>query len=109
MYTENVATNATHALLVCPSVRQEMASDEMKKLRQHFTKEGVRDAQMSVNSGTTTDLLKCSRCKQHNCTYNQVRHVKCVALIGPDMFYLVSYQICGTICYANVSLKTLSV
>ena len=52
---------------------QEMASEEMKKLRLTFTKEAVRDAQMSVNTGTTTDLLKCSKCKERKCTYNQVR------------------------------------
>ena len=52
---------------------QEMASEEMKKLRLTFTKEAVRDAQMSVNMGTTTDLLKCSKCEERKCTYNQVR------------------------------------
>ncbi len=50
-----------------------MASDAMKKLRQQFTKEAIRDAQVaSSSSGTKTDLLKCSRCKKRNCTYTQV-------------------------------------
>ena len=52
---------------------QEMASEEMKKLRLTFTKEAVHDAQMSINTGTTTDLLKCSKYKERKCTYNQVR------------------------------------
>ena len=55
-------------------VFQEMASDAMKKMRQQFTKEAIRDAQVSSSSGgTKTDLLKCSRCKKRNCTYTQVK------------------------------------
>ena len=52
---------------------QEMASDTMKKLRQQFTKDAIRDAQMSTSGGgTQTDLLKCAKCKKRNCTYTQV-------------------------------------
>ena len=50
-----------------------MASDTMKKLRQQFTKDAIRDAQISTEGGgTKTDLLKCGRCKKRNCTYTQV-------------------------------------
>ena len=49
-----------------------MASEEMKKLRQQFTKEAINDHQMAMTSGTKTDLLKCGKCKKNNCTYNQV-------------------------------------
>lgn len=49
-----------------------MASEEMKTLRQKFTKEAINDAQMAVTGGTKTDLLKCGKCKKSNCTYNQV-------------------------------------
>lgn len=52
---------------------EEMASEEMKQLRQKFTKEAINDHQMAVTSGTKTDLLKCSKCKKSNCTYNQVQ------------------------------------
>ena len=52
---------------------QEMASDTMKKLQQQFTKDAIRDAQMSTSGGgTQTDLLKCAKCKKRNCTYTQV-------------------------------------
>ncbi|KFM60591.1 Transcription elongation factor S-II, partial [Stegodyphus mimosarum] len=51
----------------------EMASEEMKKLRQKFTKEAINDHQMAVTGGTKTDLLKCGKCKKSNCTYNQVQ------------------------------------
>ncbi|KAG8199252.1 hypothetical protein JTE90_003679 [Oedothorax gibbosus] len=51
----------------------EMASEEMKKLRMKFTKEAINDHQMAMTSGTKTDLLKCGKCKKSNCTYNQVQ------------------------------------
>lgn len=50
-----------------------MASEEMKQLRQKFTKEAINDHQMSLTGGTKTDLLKCGKCKKSNCTYNQVQ------------------------------------
>ena len=49
-----------------------MASDEMRKLRAKLTKEAMDDHQLSTNSGTKTDLLRCGRCGKRNCTYNQV-------------------------------------
>ncbi|XP_027203932.2 RNA polymerase II elongation factor [Dermatophagoides pteronyssinus] len=52
---------------------EEMASNEMKQLRQKFTKEAINDAQMSLTGGTKTDLIKCPACKKSNCTYNQVQ------------------------------------
>ena len=51
---------------------QEMASDEMKALREKFTKQGIDDHQLAIAQGTKTDLLKCGKCGQRNCTYNQV-------------------------------------
>jgi hypothetical protein len=50
---------------------QEMASDEMKCLRNKFLKEAINDAQLATVQGTKTDLLKCGKCKKRNCTYNQ--------------------------------------
>lgn len=52
---------------------EEMASNEMKELRQKFTKEAINDAQMSIQGGTHTDLIKCPKCKKANTTYNQVQ------------------------------------
>ncbi|EDO32793.1 predicted protein [Nematostella vectensis] len=52
---------------------EEMASDEMKKLRQEFTKEGIREAQMAKNAGTKTNLFKCGRCGKRETTYNQLQ------------------------------------
>ncbi|OQR75926.1 transcription elongation factor S-II-like [Tropilaelaps mercedesae] len=52
---------------------EEMASDELKQLRQKLTKEAIDDHQMAVTGGTKTDLLKCGKCRKSNCTYNQVQ------------------------------------
>ncbi|CAG2104234.1 unnamed protein product [Medioppia subpectinata] len=52
---------------------EEMASKDMKELRNKFTKEAINDHQMAMTSGTKTDLIKCPACKKSNCTYNQVQ------------------------------------
>ena len=52
---------------------EEMASDEIKQLRDKFKKEAIDDAQLATVQGTHTDLLKCGKCKKRNCTYNQVQ------------------------------------
>jgi len=59
-------------VVFCNAFLQEMASDEMKKIRQKFNKEAINDAQLAVSGGTATDLLKCGKCGKRNCTYNQV-------------------------------------
>ncbi|KAK2185598.1 hypothetical protein NP493_230g02013 [Ridgeia piscesae] len=51
----------------------EMASEEMKALREKFTKEAIDDHQMAKTGGTTSSLLKCGKCRKRNCTYNQVQ------------------------------------
>ncbi|CAF87330.1 unnamed protein product, partial [Tetraodon nigroviridis] len=57
---------------VCVSTK-EMASDELKQLRNTLTQEAIREHQMAKTGGTTTDLLQCGKCKKKNCTYNQVQ------------------------------------
>ncbi|XP_012657030.2 transcription elongation factor A protein 3 [Otolemur garnettii] len=52
---------------------QEMASDELRELRNAMTQEAIREHQMAKTGGTTTDLFQCSKCKKKNCTYNQVQ------------------------------------
>lgn len=52
---------------------EEMASDEIKQLREQFKKEAINDAQLATIQGTKTDLLKCGKCKKRECTYNQVQ------------------------------------
>jgi len=52
---------------------EEMASDEMKSMRDQFLKEGINDSQLATNPGTKTDLLKCGKCGKRNVTYNQMQ------------------------------------
>lgn len=44
---------------------EEMASDEMKCLREKFVKEAINDAQLATVQGTKTDLLKCGKYKKN--------------------------------------------
>ncbi|KAM7538794.1 hypothetical protein Aperf_G00000054675 [Anoplocephala perfoliata] len=52
---------------------EEMASKDMKELREKYTKETIDDHQMAVTGGTETGILTCGKCKQNKCTYNQVQ------------------------------------
>jgi len=52
---------------------EEMASDDMKEMRQKFTKQGIDSSQLAIVQGTKTDLLRCGKCGKRNCTYNQVQ------------------------------------
>lgn len=51
----------------------EMASDELKKEREKFTREAINDHQMTLTTGTKTSEIKCPACKKYNVTYNQVQ------------------------------------
>ncbi|KAJ0064697.1 hypothetical protein NL108_011906, partial [Boleophthalmus pectinirostris] len=50
---------------------EEMASAELKQMRETLTKESIREHQLSRVGGTETDMFVCSKCKGNNCTYNQ--------------------------------------
>lgn len=69
----NYMSGAIAAAKLAKMTPEEMASDEMKKLREKFVKEAINDAQLATVQGTKTDLLKCGKCKKRNCTYNQIQ------------------------------------
>lgn len=69
----NFIQGAITAQKLAKMTPEEMASDEMKKLREKFVKEAINDAQLATVQGTKTDLLKCGKCKKRNCTYNQLQ------------------------------------
>uniref|UniRef100_A0A1B0GNB8 Transcription elongation factor n=1 Tax=Phlebotomus papatasi TaxID=29031 RepID=A0A1B0GNB8_PHLPP len=69
----NFLGGAITAAKLAKMTPEEMASDEMKKLRERFVKEAINDAQLATVQGTKTDLLKCGKCKKRNCTYNQIQ------------------------------------
>ncbi|XP_004631186.2 transcription elongation factor A protein 3-like [Octodon degus] len=69
----NVLSGAISTGLIAKMMAEEMASDELKELRNAMTQEAIREHQMAKTSGTNTDLLQCGKCKKKNCTYNQVQ------------------------------------
>ncbi|XP_041089881.1 transcription elongation factor A protein 3 isoform X9 [Polyodon spathula] len=69
----NVLSRAIELSRIASMTADEMASDELKNLRNVLTQEAIREHQMAKTSGTTTDLLQCGKCKKKNCTYNQVQ------------------------------------
>ncbi|XP_074832348.1 transcription elongation factor A protein 3 isoform X2 [Carettochelys insculpta] len=69
----NVLNGAISASLIARMTAEEMASDELKELRNAMTLEAIREHQMAKTGGTTTDLFQCAKCKKKNCTYNQVQ------------------------------------
>ncbi|XP_074419281.1 transcription elongation factor A protein 3 isoform X3 [Larus michahellis] len=69
----NVLCGAIPPSLIARMTAEEMASDELKKLRNAMTQEAIREHQMAKTGGTVTDLFQCGKCKKKNCTYNQVQ------------------------------------
>uniref|UniRef100_A0A8D0GSY6 Transcription elongation factor A3 n=1 Tax=Sphenodon punctatus TaxID=8508 RepID=A0A8D0GSY6_SPHPU len=69
----NVLCGGISASLIARMTAEEMASDELKELRNAMTLEAIREHQMAKTSGTVTDLFQCSKCKKKNCSYNQVQ------------------------------------
>lgn len=52
---------------------EEMASAELKQIRETLTKESIREHQLSRVGGTETDMFNCTKCQGKNCTYSQVQ------------------------------------
>ncbi|XP_048357328.1 transcription elongation factor A protein 3 isoform X4 [Sphaerodactylus townsendi] len=69
----NVLSGAISPSLIAKMTAEEMASDELKELRNAMTQEAIREHQMAKTGGTATDLFQCGKCKKKNCTYNQVQ------------------------------------
>ncbi|XP_058603543.1 transcription elongation factor A protein 3 isoform X9 [Onychostoma macrolepis] len=70
---KNVLAGAIELSRIAIMTAEEMASDELKQLRNVLTQEAIREHQMAKTGGTTTDLLQCGKCRKKNCTYNQVQ------------------------------------
>ncbi|KAJ0065983.1 hypothetical protein NL108_001200, partial [Boleophthalmus pectinirostris] len=68
---KNVLAGNIELSRIATMTAEEMASDELKQLRNVLTQEAIREHQMAKTGGTTTDLLQCGKCKKKNCTYNQ--------------------------------------
>ncbi|XP_038654708.1 transcription elongation factor A protein 3 [Scyliorhinus canicula] len=70
---KNVLAGAIDLLHLARMTAEEMASDELKELRNVITKEAIREHQMAKTSGTHSSLFQCGKCRKKNCTYNQVQ------------------------------------
>uniref|UniRef100_A0A0K0F5P2 Transcription elongation factor n=1 Tax=Strongyloides venezuelensis TaxID=75913 RepID=A0A0K0F5P2_STRVS len=69
----NVLTGVITPERFATMTSEDMASDAMKKQREKYTQEAIREHQMSVAEGTPTDMFKCGKCRKYNCTYTQVQ------------------------------------
>ncbi|XP_072404381.1 transcription elongation factor A protein 3 [Chiloscyllium punctatum] len=70
---KNVLAGAIDLFHLAKMTAEEMASDELKELRNVITKEAIREHQMAKTGGTQSNLFQCGKCKKKNCTYNQVQ------------------------------------
>jgi len=73
MLSRNVMCGLISSERLATMTSEDMASSEMKTLRDEFTKEGIKDHQMAKTGGTNTSLFKCGRCLKSNCSYNQLQ------------------------------------
>lgn len=70
---ENVLIGRLTAEQLAVMTADDMASEELKQLREKFTKEAIDDHQMAVQSGCKSSLLKCGKCKKSNCGYKEMQ------------------------------------
>ncbi|OXA63334.1 transcription elongation factor S-II [Folsomia candida] len=69
----NFLTGSISISRMAKMTAEEMASTEMKKVREQFVKDGINDSQLATVQGTKTDLLKCNKCGKRDVTYNQLQ------------------------------------
>jgi transcription elongation factor S-II len=69
---DNILTGVIRPERFAAMTSEEMASGEMKKLREMFTKESLNEYQLTTEAGTPTDMFKCGKCKKKDCTYRYV-------------------------------------
>ncbi|XP_061696511.1 transcription elongation factor A protein 2-like isoform X2 [Syngnathoides biaculeatus] len=69
----NVLCGNISARRIASMTSEEMASAELKKIREDLTKESIREHQLSKVGGSETDMFVCAKCQGKNCTYTQVQ------------------------------------
>ena len=72
----------------------EMASDEVKKQREAFIKEGINDSALAVAEGTKSTLIKCGGCGKSNTTYHQAQTRCLILLIAKRLRWDILYGDC---------------
>ncbi|XP_056279291.1 transcription elongation factor A protein 2 [Pseudoliparis swirei] len=69
----NVLCGNISAQRIASMTAEEMASAELKLMRESLTKESIREHQLTKVGGTETDMFICSKCRGKNCSYTQVQ------------------------------------
>ncbi|KAI4824241.1 hypothetical protein KUCAC02_012767, partial [Chaenocephalus aceratus] len=69
----NVLCGNISAQRIASMTAQEMASAELKLMREALTKESIREHQLSKVGGTETDMFICGKCRGKKCSYTQVQ------------------------------------
>ncbi|KAK5863976.1 hypothetical protein PBY51_000955 [Eleginops maclovinus] len=69
----NVLCGNISAQRIASMTAEEMASAELKQMREALTKESIREHQLSKVGGTETDMFICSKCHGKSCSYTQVQ------------------------------------
>ncbi|XP_077586452.1 transcription elongation factor A protein 2-like isoform X2 [Stigmatopora nigra] len=69
----NVLSGNISTQRIASMTSEEMASEELKKIRETLTQESIREHQLSKVSGSKTDMFVCKKCRGKNCTYTQVQ------------------------------------
>ncbi|XP_041655576.1 transcription elongation factor A protein 2 [Cheilinus undulatus] len=69
----NVLCGNISAKRIACMTAEEMASAELKQIREALTKESIREHQLSKVGGTETDMFICNKCHGKSCTYTQVQ------------------------------------
>ncbi|XP_031167985.2 transcription elongation factor A protein 2 isoform X2 [Sander lucioperca] len=69
----NVLCGSISAQRIASMTAEEMASAELKQMRETLTKESIREHQLSKVGGTETDMFICNKCHGKSCSYTQVQ------------------------------------
>ncbi|XP_032377514.1 transcription elongation factor A protein 2 isoform X2 [Etheostoma spectabile] len=69
----SVLCGSISARRIASMTAEEMASAELKQMRETLTKESIREHQLSKVGGTETDMFICSKCHGKSCSYTQVQ------------------------------------
>ncbi|KAL7398097.1 hypothetical protein ABVT39_004396 [Epinephelus coioides] len=69
----NVLCGNISAQRIASMTSEEMASAELKQMREALTKESIREHQLSKVGGTETDMFICNKCHGKSCSYTQVQ------------------------------------
>jgi len=70
---ENVLCGVIKPEKLATMSSEEMASDEIKQMRVQYMKEGVDASQLAIKQGTSSNLLKCGKCRKMNVTYHEMQ------------------------------------